>query len=453
MTEKLQRAREFMQREGMLPASGGLVLCAVSGGMDSMCLLHFLLKEYGHIAVAHFEHGIRGESSLADADFVRSECARLGVCCVVGHGDVPRRVQETGESTEEAARKLRYDFFARTAEKLGAERIALAHHADDNAETLLFQLARGSAAAGFAGMPPKRGQYIRPFLTTTKEELRGYAGEESIAYREDESNGDLRYARNRIRARVLPELTQISAGAVPAMSRAMELQRRENAFLDRLAAEALGTVLRDAYGASVPLSVFSAAEEVLRGRMLALLLEQSGIGRRDVSAKHFDAMLSLLEKGKDGTVTLPDGRRCRREAGRLTVEQSGGELPCVKLSEGESVTWGTYTISLKKSEKNSPVRDSQWALRYDMIPAELCVDAPRSGAGLHIAPAKGKRSLKRLYADAHITVEERQRLPVLYGGGVPVAAWPFGVDEDLRAAASEEALCVTVRKKERNTER
>lgn len=453
MTEKLQRARGLMQQERMLPESGSLVLCAVSGGMDSMCLLHFLLKEHGNIAVAHFEHGIRGESSLADAEFVEAECARLGIPCLVGHGDVPRRVRETGESTEEAARKLRYAFLAQTAAELGAERIALAHHADDNAETLLFQLARGSAGAGLGGMPPVRGSYIRPFLTTTKEELRAYAKEQGIVYCKDETNEDMRYARNRIRERVLPELKEVNVGAVEAMSRAMAVQRRENALLDRLAKVALGEVQKDEGAASVPCAVFTAAEEALRPRMLSLLLSESGVGRKDVGAKHFEASLSLIEKGKDGSVSLPGGGFCKLEAEKLTIQRSAPALPVLPLRAGESVDWGNYTISLKKSEKNSPARDSQWALRYAMIAEELCVAPVQSGAGLQLAPSKGRRSLKRLYADAHIAADARQCLPVIYAGGEALAAEPFGVDESLRASASEEALCITIRKREKDTER
>ena len=447
MNGELQRAKEFLREERLLPENGGLLLCAVSGGMDSMCLLHFLLKEYKNIAVAHFEHGIRAEASAADAAFVEEYCRRLGLRCAVGHGDVPRRVRETGESTEEAARHLRYAFLGEAARALGAEKIALAHHADDNAETLLLHLARGSAAAGLAGMAPERGMYIRPFLTTTRKELAAYAQAQGIVWREDESNADLRYARNRLRARVLPELTALNPNAVDAMTRTMAVQRRENELLNRLAAEALGEVKKDDFAVSAPLRVFAAAESALRPRMLALLMEKSGMGRKDIIAGHFDAALTLIERGGDGALlSLPGAWRLQRKGDCLCLLRAAAVPAPVRLSIGETVPWGKYEISLKK-EKFSENRDGQLPLACAMIKKEITVAAPRSGDGLWLAGARGRRSIKRLCTDGGLPPEERDLLPVIYVGEETAAAYRLGTDRAFLPETGEETLLITITEK------
>ena len=154
----------------MLPRDG-LVLCAVSGGADSMCLLHILLslaeERRLQVFAAHFDHRIRGEESARDAAFVAEWCAHQGVRCVMGEGDVLREAGLLGQGVEETARQLRYAFLRRTAVALGCTRVATAHNADDNAETLLLHLVRGSGLQGLTGIPPRGVVVVPPLLTTT----------------------------------------------------------------------------------------------------------------------------------------------------------------------------------------------------------------------------------------------------------------------------------------------
>ena len=152
-----------LEKKLILPPKGARVLCAVSGGADSMCLLALLLQTGDHaLAAAHFEHGIRGEESLRDCAFVESFCREKGIACFVGHADVPAYAAEKGLGLEEAARKLRYAFLEKTAEDEGFDFIATAHNAEDNAETVLFRMARGTGLRGLTGIPKKRGMLVRP---------------------------------------------------------------------------------------------------------------------------------------------------------------------------------------------------------------------------------------------------------------------------------------------------
>ena len=157
---------------------GRRVLCAVSGGADSMALLHMLLRrEDLTVCAAHFEHGLRGEESLRDAAFVEDWCRERSIPFLLEHGDVRAYASERGLGIEEAARELRYAFLERAADQLGCELIATAHNADDNAETMLLHLLRGSGLDGLRGIPRRRGRLVRPLLDMSRAEIERYLEE------------------------------------------------------------------------------------------------------------------------------------------------------------------------------------------------------------------------------------------------------------------------------------
>ena len=171
-------AAQALTREYAMLAPGNHILCAVSGGADSVCLLHWLkgrAAEDGFtLTAAHFDHRLRGAESHRDAAFVEELCRAWKVPCAVGHGDVSGEAQRRGAGIEETARALRYDFLERTAEELGADLIATAHNANDNVETMLLHLVRGSGLQGLTGIRPRQGKRIRPLLTTTRAEILAY---------------------------------------------------------------------------------------------------------------------------------------------------------------------------------------------------------------------------------------------------------------------------------------
>ena len=174
----MEKAVSFMRRRGIMPQSGSAVLCAVSGGADSVCLLHMMLelakKENFRVYAAHFNHGLRGEEAARDEEFVRRLCEKWSVPCVFGAGDTKARIYETGETVEEGARALRYAFLQQAAKEVGAEKIATAHTANDQAETVIFRLARGTGAQGLGGIPAQRDVFIRPLLCVSRAEVEAY---------------------------------------------------------------------------------------------------------------------------------------------------------------------------------------------------------------------------------------------------------------------------------------
>ena len=225
----------------MLPR-GETILCAVSGGADSRCLLHLLWsgQEEGgyHVAAAHFDHCLRGEESRRDAAFVADWCRERQIPCHLGEGDVAREAEESGEGVEAAARRLRYAFLEDTAQKIGAGRIATAHNADDNGETLLLHLVRGSGLQGLTGIPPRRGNLVRPLLTTLRADIADYLERHGVPHVEDSTNTDTRYSRNFLRHQVMPLLRELNPNLTAALSSAARTLRTDNDYLTAQAARA-----------------------------------------------------------------------------------------------------------------------------------------------------------------------------------------------------------------------
>lgn len=234
------QVEKFMRKWNMVP-EGGRVLVGVSGGADSVCLCLILYelstKMNFSLEVIHVEHGIRGEESKNDAVFVEQLCKQRGIVCHIRNVDVPRyaKIHHLGE--EEAARILRYQVFADAAGQDRNVRIALAHHMEDNAETMLFQLIRGSGLDGLCGMRPQRtgtnGEiYIRPFLQCSREQIEQFLEERGQGYCTDSTNANESYSRNRMRKRVLPELIQMNPQAVQHMQTAMEQLQQVRDYLE-----------------------------------------------------------------------------------------------------------------------------------------------------------------------------------------------------------------------------
>lgn len=450
----LQRTEQFLRREGMLPPKGGLVLCAVSGGLDSVSLLHFLCglskQENFRLTAAHYNHRLRGEASEGDAHFVEELCAEWGIPCVAGEGDVAAEAEEHGWSIEEAARNCRYAFLEAAADALGADRIATAHHAEDNAETVLLQLIRGSGSDGLGGIAPVRGRLIRPFLTVSRSEIEAYAKDNRLPHREDESNRDPAFTRNRLRREVIPLLQELSGGAVQAICRAAEVRREEGELLQRLAEAELGEVIADPEGVSALREYFRRTEPTLIPRMLGILLEAAGIGRKDVTARHFDAMKDLVLHGADGAeLSLPGGRIwCAGEYVLLSCEDAATPEPTVLMPE-DMVCWGDYFIALTKNEENFPENHDTIPLKYDMIQLPLSVSLWDRGQGMTIPGRPGQRSLKRLFAERGITPRQRDRAPVFYSAGKVCAAAGIGADAAFLPQEGEETIFLIIKKIER----
>lgn len=390
----------WMHQWDMLPEAGGVVLCAVSGGRDSMCLLHYLhtiAPDYGFtVAAGHFNHQMRGQAD-ADEDFVRRFCAARDIPFYTAAAPVYEKAREWELSVEETGRRLRYEFLSSVAETIGASRIATAHHALDNAETVLLNLLRGTGSEGLGGIPPVRGKFIRPLLQTSREGIESYCAAHNLSFVEDETNRDTHYARNRLRLELWPQLETINSNLTAALGRTAAIVRAENTYLDELAQSLL-----PAEGLSVSREALCAAPEVLRRRMLRLMLQRLPTGKKDVSAAHIAAMLDLAEKGR-GTLTLPDGARITCGEGEMTFSVAQAAPAEMLLQSGENC-WGEFTLTVS-DEPAEELTVRSWQ-RHDRLPTE-----------------NGSRSLKRIFSDQGITPLQRQLLPVVCLKDVPLGVY------------------------------
>lgn len=221
----MEHILSFARDHDLLPREG-LILCAVSGGADSVALLHFLKDQGFAVAAAHFDHHLRPTSGR-DAQFVAELCRAWDVPCYMGEGFLAG----LPGNTEDNARKARYDFLERTAQAVGAARIATAHHANDNLETVLLHLTRGCGLQGLTGIQPRRGKLVRPMLHTTRSAIEAYVAEQGLSYVTDESNADDRYARNRLRHQVIPVLEGLNPRVAETCARMTDYLRAD---LERL---------------------------------------------------------------------------------------------------------------------------------------------------------------------------------------------------------------------------
>ena len=306
---------------------GARVLVGLSGGSDSVALTRLLLdlSEYGEFTVAglaHLNHRLRA-SAERDESFCRHFAQRLGMPIVVEAADVSSYSQSHALSIEDAARRLRYAFLERVAADIGADRIAVGHTQDDQAETFLLKLMRGAGLTGLAGIHPRRDTVIRPLLDVTDMDLRAYLTSQGEQWVEDESNDDLDNPRNRVRHRILPELDRAAGGSThPAIARAAALIRDDGQWLDELSDERFRT-LAVATKAGLELDVRSLAETpspVLHRVLLQAM--RAAAGTREVGLEHVEAVAALLSRTHGG-VDVP-GSRVELRGGKLVLLQHRG---------------------------------------------------------------------------------------------------------------------------------
>ncbi|MCD8254720.1 MAG: tRNA lysidine(34) synthetase TilS [Oscillospiraceae bacterium] len=431
--ERLSAAERLCEKYNMLPPNV-TVLCAVSGGADSVCLLHWLLSRGVTVAAGHYNHRLRGEESERDRRFVERLCGELNVPFYCGEGDVAAYARASGLGTEEAARELRYEFLEATAESIGAERIATAHNAGDNAETVLLNLSRGAGLNGACGIPPVRGRIIRPLLGVTRAQIERYLDENGLEHVEDSTNAADDYARNRLRHRALPALEGVNERAEENIFLSCERLRRDAECLDAMAER---FVREKGSGGSLPAAEVAALPRAVAARAVKLMCPKA-------ESVHIDALLALCECSRSGAAADVPEMRVRREGDRLvfrareykapercyietdktTILSTGAEIKCEFLN---------FCAEVYKSFNTFFVKNENICGRIFVAPCQGGEKVRLSGRGC-------TKTMKKLRAEAGLTPRLRAEYPVLYDERGIIAAYGFGTAERCAAKSGDRGV-------------
>lgn len=434
----VQTVTDAIERyEMVLP--GDHVIAGVSGGADSLCLLA-VLRIYQRqcpfrITVVHVEHGLRGQTSLADAAFVEQLCRSWEIPCVVCRVDIRKEAGKTGETLEEAGRRLRYEAFEKCCRERQGTKIAVAHNQNDQAETVLLNLSRGSGVKGLGGILPVRGKIIRPLLFVSRNEIETWMAEQKLFYRIDETNLETEYTRNKIRLEILPKLEkEINRGAVKHMAdAALHLQKAEAYLREQAEKQCAACVKQEEKTAVIRLPLFREQEELLQEYILRLTVEQllKGRGLKDYSEIHFESMKKLAGMSCGRQMDFPGGVRGirQREELRLTVEPEVGRVrknSAVEKEIRQIAGSGLYEFAGRRFQVDILDRPenvlcfpekkcTKW-LAYDTIKHNVCLRTRRTGDYLIINRAGGKKKLKDYMIDQKIPREERDHILLLAEG-------------------------------------
>lgn len=432
----------FMEQYHMIE-NGDHVLAGVSGGADSVCLLRVLCDLRARmgfsLSAVHVEHGIRGEESLSDAAFVRELCQTLEVPLLSFSVDAPGRAGERHQSLEEAARDLRYECFYEACRQLGANRLAVAHHGDDCAETLLFHLSRGTGIRGLCGIVPVRkleqveATLIRPLLCLTRADIEQMLQDFGQDYRTDSTNLDESLSRNRIRSQVLPQLRQINPAAVSHMVRTAGYMEEVCAYLDAAAWEAGAHLIRYVPEAGHPQEIrirrsgFTELPGVLQKNLLQRLLGELAGSRKDITATHVEQVQALFAAQVGKHSDLP--YQMQAEAGyeevflkRRNRKENDKELPTQELdTSGGIQQFNGMEITAKLfpfdgNFQQIPEKTYTKWFDYDKIKDTVQIRTRRPGDRIQVRSGGGHKKLKDYLIDSKIPQSQRDSLVLLADG-------------------------------------
>ncbi|MFD1706507.1 tRNA lysidine(34) synthetase TilS [Siminovitchia sediminis] len=417
----------FIEKHGLL-RRGDFVVAAVSGGPDSMAMLDFLVKRqdmYGiRLAVAHVDHMLRGEESVQDLEYVRSYCDHYGLELKAASIDVKQKMKLEQTGMQETARKYRYRFFASVMEELGANKLAVAQHADDQMETILMRLTRGSSGKARAGMPPlrafARGKLIRPLLGVTKDEINDYCTFHQLHPRMDPSNEKPAYTRNRFRMDVLPVLKRENQQVHEHFQRFSEDLLEDEAYLEALAEREIRTISR--FGEKeVHLDIPSFLQMPLPLQRRGIHLILSYLYQKKipcVTSGHVQLVGKLLNgENPSGRLDLPLGLHVVRSYRNciftfVSMNQETGYT--FELRPGQNILLPDGgKIGLKINNELPSAGGDYIILHQNEVKLPLIVRTRRPGDRIKVKGMNGRKKVKDLFIDEKISRSRRDSWPII----------------------------------------
>ena len=463
----LEKVKSYVEKWQML-TSEDRVIVGVSGGADSICLVLVLLelkKTIGFEMLAvHVNHGIRGREADADEAYVKAFCAEHDVLCESYFADVELIAKKRKQSTEEAGREVRREFFAKTMQRHNGTKIALAHHQNDSAETFLMNLARGTGLKGLGGIAPVKGQFIRPLLCLERNEIEQYLDKQGISYCVDKTNESDDYTRNRIRNHVIPYIKEeINSKFVEHMSETMEQIRVVQEFLEeqtRTFYEAI--VVKTDEGLVLLEEPYRNIPKAIKPLLLKQVLTEVSGREKDLEAVHIKQLQELFDKQTGRKVDLPYQMEARRIYEGIWVGLKEEQVPISEevtfdLTQAEmDLKWRDVQIQCKLadnrqiSDKALEKSDTSW-FDCDIIKNSICFRTRRQGDYITIHSDGKTQKLKSYFINEKIPQEERDKILLVADGSEIV--WIVGYRRNCRyqvGASTKRVLEIRIDEGENN---
>lgn len=421
----IRRVEEFVREMGLF-YPGDKILAAVSGGADSVCLLDVLAKLRApwnlKLRAVHVNHQLRGEEAERDEEFVRELCAQLHVEFICRRVEVRAFAKKEGFSEEEAGRILRYRVLEEEAVNFGYSRIAVAHHKDDNAETVLFHLFRGSGLKGLGGIPAARGRIIRPLLAVGRQEILAFLREEGLDFCVDSTNACGEYTRNRLRHAIIPQIEAlVNAQATEHILQAARRAHQADQYLEEQARS-----WRKAFGVreekapqvlclGADIKKLQSEPEILQTYVLWQMMGEAAGKRKDLGEVHVEAVRRLLGGQTGKRVDLPYGLRAWRSYTVLWIERGSadGEI----WEKGEEILLPELETEVFSYEKGMEIPQNQYTKWFDCdkIKGMLSVRTRQTGDYFFL-PGGRRKTIKAYMVDEKIPAGMRGRIPLLADG-------------------------------------
>ena len=419
MLEITIKADELVKKYNML-SNGDFVVVGVSGGADSMALLSYLLEkrsEYNlRLLVANVEHGIRGQESLDDTAFVEDFCKKNNVKFKTISIDAINGAKENGMSVEEYSRKMRYEFF----HSLNPDKIATAHNLSDNVETILFRLSRGTSIKGLCGIPPVRDNIIRPFLNLTGEEIRSECKKSDIPYRIDSTNSDNNYSRNNIRNNIIPLFKEMNPSFEQTVLRLIESVCEDEDFLQKSAKSCFDECFKKNTLNVQKLREYSSSVAK------RVLIEYFALYDVKLDENHLNGVYSLLFK--PGRFQIRGNVFAISDKKRLRIAYFEEKICFDELIVNKRViSREEFLINYELLRK-----EFDFYCDYDKICGNLFIRSREDGDSISPANRNCTKSLKKLYNEYKINVEERESIPLVCDEKGIIGVYGYCIDERVK---------------------
>ena len=413
---KKKKIKEYIEKYNMLNKGDGVVL-GLSGGPDSVCLFFVLLalkEEYNlTISAVHINHMIRGKDADEDQEYVESLCKEFNVPLNALRIDIPALVKASGRSIEEEARIARYDAFERAASALEEQgipaKIAVAHNADDNAETVLFHMARGTGLDGVCGISPKRDKIIRPLLAVPKKDILELLNENEVAYCIDGTNAETDYDRNRIRHNIMPELVKINDRALEHIS---DMTTRLSEIAEYISLESNGLLqMAKLDGDKLRKRTIATAPRVIASQAIKDYLSKFMPYQKDVAAVHVDSILDLLNEDGERQIQLPYKKTLIISYEEIYVIDTEKEDNQKKVNP----TFNYREFDYKEGMKYPTETYTKW-FDCDRIGANIVIRTRAEGDYLCIDSDGNRKSIQDYFVDEKIPRHLRDEVPLVCDG-------------------------------------